>query len=377
MSLSEYYTKLKTLWDNLESTDEPDLPCVCGNAAKIQLKAERAKIVKFLAGLNESYAIIRRQIIMKKALPSLVEIYNILDQDDSQREFSAPIPTQATFQMSETSSLMTDQSISYVQTGPNKGRPICSFCKRVGHIVESCYKKHGFPPGFVSKYKPTEKSVSSNKTAAQVTQSSPSSVAVQPQTVENMIGNLSKDQIQQFIALFSSQLQAPSGSTQPEAVPSTYGIFFSPMTYNFVGKLMVSQHRLSSQTWVIDSGATHHVAHDEKIFLSMDSSLTSSVNLPTGSTIKVSGVGTIRLNEHILLHNVLFIPEFRLNLLSISSLTDDLGSSVTFDPSSCTIQDPIRGLKIGQGRRMGNLYVMDTQRSSISVQAVVDIGTWH
>lgn len=78
-----------------------------------------------------------------------------------------------------------------------------------------------------------------------------------------------------------------------------------------------------------------------------------------------------------LLHNVLFIPEFRLNLLSISSLTDDLGSSVTFDPSSCTIQDPIRELKIGQGRRMRKLYVLDTQRSSISVQAVVDIGTWH
>lgn len=50
---------------------------------------------------------------------------------------------------------------------------------------------------------------------------------------------------------------------------------------------------------MIDSGGTHHVAHDGNIFHSMDSSLTSSVNIPTGSTIKVSGVGTIRLNEHI------------------------------------------------------------------------------
>ncbi|XP_056844019.1 uncharacterized protein LOC130496189 [Raphanus sativus] len=224
MSLSEYYTKLKTLWDYLESTDEPERPCICGNAAQLKLKAERAKIVKFLAGLNESYAIIRRQIIMKKVLPSLVEIYNILDQDDSQRGFSAIAPAQASFQVSENSS-MTDQMISYVQTGPNKRRPICSFCKRVGHIAERCYKKHGFPPGFVSKYKASEKSGSSAKTAAQVTLPTPSSAAAPSQTVENMIGNLSKDQIQQFIALFSSQLQAPSGSIHPEEIPSTSGSY--------------------------------------------------------------------------------------------------------------------------------------------------------
>lgn len=186
---------------------------------------------------------------MKKVFPSLVEVYNILDQDESQRGFSTIVPPQATFQVSsEASTLLTDQSISYVQNGPNKGRPICSFGKRVEHIAERCYKKHGFPPGFVSKYKPTEKNTSSPKIAAQISLSTSTPASVQPQTVENMIGNLSKDQIQQFIALFSSQLQAPSGSGQTEAVASTSGVLFSPLTYKFVGILMVSQHLLSSQT---------------------------------------------------------------------------------------------------------------------------------
>lgn len=61
----------------------------------MQLKANRAKIVKFLAGLNESYAIIRRQIIVKKALPTLAEVYNMLDQDDSQKVFSAVVTPSA------------------------------------------------------------------------------------------------------------------------------------------------------------------------------------------------------------------------------------------------------------------------------------------
>lgn len=52
MSLSEYYTTLKTLWDTLEGADEPDKPCICGNATSIQLTAQRSKIVKFLEGLN-------------------------------------------------------------------------------------------------------------------------------------------------------------------------------------------------------------------------------------------------------------------------------------------------------------------------------------
>ncbi|KAG7581708.1 Retrotransposon Copia-like N-terminal [Arabidopsis suecica] len=78
MSLSEYYTLLKTLWDQLDSTEDLDDPCTCGKATRLQQKAERAKIVKFLAGLNESYAIVRRQIIAKKALPSLAELFRFL-----------------------------------------------------------------------------------------------------------------------------------------------------------------------------------------------------------------------------------------------------------------------------------------------------------
>ena len=380
MSLSEYYTTLKTLWDQLDSTDEPDDPCICGKAARLQLKAERAKIVKFLAGLNDSYAIIRRQIIMKKVLPTLAGVYHILDQDDSQKGFSNVVVAPAAFQVSEISSsvVVPDSTICYVQNGPNKGRPICSYCNRVGHIAERCYKKHGFPPGFTPKSKPAEK-LQKPKIAAQVSLTSPQSEMSSP-NLEDMVGSMSKDQLQQFIALFSSQLQISQPVSNDIASTSHNehtGISFSPSTYSFVGILSVSRHTLSSQTWVIDSGATHHVSHDKNLFQSMDTSVLSCVNLPTGPTVKISGVGTIRINDHIVLKNLLFIPEFRLNLISISSLTTDLGYRVIFDPSSCEIQDPIRALTIGKGRRVANLYVLDVEAAEVSVNAVVDISVWH
>ncbi|XP_050213795.1 uncharacterized protein LOC126665133 [Mercurialis annua] len=32
-------------------------------------------------------------------------------------------------------------------------KPVCSFCGMEGHTVEICYRKHGFPPNFQSKFK--------------------------------------------------------------------------------------------------------------------------------------------------------------------------------------------------------------------------------
>lgn len=268
---------------------------------------------------------------MKKVLPSLVEVYNNLDQDDSQKGFSNVPSSPAAFQVSEAPSLVTDQAICYVQSGPNKGHPIYNFCKRPGHIAERCYKKHGFPPGFVSKFKPTEKNISTPKVVAHVSSYTPPVADQKTTNVENMLGSLSKDQMQQFIALFTSQLQTSPSPGTMEASTSNTGIAFLSSTYSFVGILMVSQHSLSSQTWVIDSGATHHVSHEKRLFTSIDTSVESFVNLPTGSTIKISGVGKVQLNSHICLSNVLYIPESRLNLLSISSLMNDLNSRVIFD----------------------------------------------
>lgn len=58
-------------------------------------------------------------------------------------------------------------------------------------------------------------------------------------------------------------------------------------------------------------------------------------------------------------------------------MTTDLGSRVIFDPASCEIQDRIKGVMIGQGRRIGHLYVLNVEDISIMVNAAVDIGTWH
>ena len=186
--------------------------------------------------------------------PSLTEVYNILDQDDSQKSFTTDI-SPASFQVYETvTSPHESSSICYVQSGAHKGKPICSFCNQVGHIAEKCYKKHGFPPGYLPKGKAADKFQKSSAVTNQTTLSTQPDT--KPASLDGLIGNLSKDQIQKFIALFSSQLQNSSVSYPSEASTSQHqndmtGINFSQSTFCFIGIITVSQNILRNETWFL------------------------------------------------------------------------------------------------------------------------------
>lgn len=83
--LSSYYTKLKTLWDDLDGADHVKTCQTCTCCKATSTKSEHTKVIKFLAGLNESYSNARSQIIMKKHVLDLSEVYNLLDQEFNQR----------------------------------------------------------------------------------------------------------------------------------------------------------------------------------------------------------------------------------------------------------------------------------------------------
>lgn len=69
----------------------------------------------------------------------------------------------------------------------------------------------------------------------------------------------------------------------------------------------------------------------------------------------------MRLSNHLVVNNVIYIPEFRLSLMSLSQVTKDLGYRIMFDEFSCMIQDHIKGLMTGHGEEIANLYVLDTK----------------
>lgn len=72
LSVSAYYTKLKSLWDELATHSDI-------------AQVDRQKLMQFLMGLNETYSAIRGQILLMNPLPSIRQAYSSISQEEKQR----------------------------------------------------------------------------------------------------------------------------------------------------------------------------------------------------------------------------------------------------------------------------------------------------
>lgn len=104
----------------------------------------------------------------------------------------------------------------------------------------------------------------------------------------------------------SNCIASSSGGT----ITALSAMVFSSSTLCFVGMLRGTNNALCSESWIIDSGATHHVAHDKSLFVEMSDTMSTSVTLPTGFGVEIEGIGRIRLNNALALSNVFYIPIF-------------------------------------------------------------------
>lgn len=87
--------------------------------------------------------------------PSLDIAYNILLQDERQRQ----VNPSTQFSPESTSFIATSLNFSQpshpqkqypqrVSFDSNKAPQFCKYCKKSGHLIDKCYKLHGFPSGF-------------------------------------------------------------------------------------------------------------------------------------------------------------------------------------------------------------------------------------
>lgn len=121
----------------------------------------------------------------------------------------------------------------------------------------------------------------------------------------------------------------------------------------------------SRSPWMLNSRALSHMINNKALFssLSLDTSL-SSVSITDSSLIPVLGIGIVCVTSTITLFNVLYIPKFPVNLLSISTLTRTLNCSNTFLSSHYVFQDLKTKATIGGGSRFGGVYVLTDSASS-------------
>jgi len=197
-----------------------------------------------------------------------------------------------------------------------RGRPQCTYCKRMGRTQENCYSLHGFPG----------KTTNISKAESSETK-------------------FSEEEYQEYLKLKSSNL------AQSSTTPS-------------LSTACISQSTESHNPWIIDSGASDHISGNISLFSPLSFPKTSHfITLANGSKVASQGIGQVSLSPSLDLKFVLFVPECPFSLISLSQLTKSLNCSVTFDANSFVIQERGTGQMIGEGHESRGLYYLGSSPS--------------
>ena len=93
---------------------------------------------------------------------------------------------------------------------------------------------------------------------------------------------------------------------------------------HLAGKICLLSCMKSS--WILDSGATNHFCSDLNFFdewQPIDGN-ENFITIPNGTKIPVKHVGTVNLSDKLKLLNVLHVPDFEFNLISVHKLSSIL-----------------------------------------------------
>ena len=119
--------------------------------------------------------------------------------------------------------------------------------------------------------------------------------------------------------------------------------------------------------WIIDSGASDHMTGNKALLTKIVPLHLCNIKLPTGKTAQISHKGNVYVNDQIALKNVLYVPDFQRNLLSVRKLSMDLGCNVVFSSDCCHLLENDTSHVMLIGRMMHGLYYFLDPSSHSSV----------
>ncbi|KAA8529463.1 hypothetical protein F0562_033738 [Nyssa sinensis] len=222
-SVTTYFTKLKMLWDELSSLQSHLIH------EKVSQYQQYQRTMKFLMGLNESYAAIQGKILLMNPLPSINRVYGLILQEETQRNIQA-LPSIDGVALAAKGILPSPKDH---QAPPRKKSLKCTHCHKDGHTINRCYFIHGFPPG--SRKTGTHYKSSAHQVFS--TTSTPSTSSL-PFTL---------DQCLQLLTLLNNATQSSSMATHVSNTEHSLSGIPSPLSPDHL--------------WILDSGATDHMVH--------------------------------------------------------------------------------------------------------------------
>lgn len=136
--------------------------------------------------------------------------------------------------------------------------------------------------------------------------------------------------------------------------------------------LAINSNLASDYTvWVIDSGASHHMCNDKNLFLKQTITTTNyTIKLGDKTIVKADQGGFVPLYGETI--HALFVPSFRVSLLSVSQLDERLGWSTTFLRGICQIRNQ-QDAPVLQVLRINGLYRLEIHRASATALSTMRV----
>ncbi|XP_071719591.1 uncharacterized protein [Rutidosis leptorrhynchoides] len=141
MSINEYYTKIKCVWEELDSLNQlprfnvAALDVINLLLATINLQKEEQHLFQFLNGLDEHFRSLRSQLLLLSPSSSVETACSMKQLEEAQREMFSAIETTALY-----------------SSMPHKDKDKCSICDFKWHTPKWCWEKVGYLP-WHSKFK--------------------------------------------------------------------------------------------------------------------------------------------------------------------------------------------------------------------------------
>ncbi|KAL4591437.1 hypothetical protein LXL04_004402 [Taraxacum kok-saghyz] len=349
LNVSEYFNKLNSLWKDYDALTNLT-NCSC-EASKSNIgHNQQLKLMQFLMGLDDSYSAIKSNILMQDPLPSVRVAFSIVSREESHKgvkncfvsnkgqtsAFASKNVDSNKFQRNS-----GNQSNTNTSNNSNFKNLVCKHCGVKGHTIERCYKLVGYPKNFKPRSDNQSNNFGGKSTIDSNFSNSDSPVNHQ----------LTDEQLSKLLCLINDKPNSSSGED---------------FTANMAGICMNSKSSTISRTWVVDSGANQHMTKIDSCLTDlMDvSDLKLRVGHPNGSFANISKIGNLKISDTITLHDVLFVPDFDVNLMSVHKLTRDNRFQVVFDENQVVFQDSQSNKIVGTGNENNGLYYLNSTSSN-------------
>ncbi|KAL2924831.1 Retrovirus-related Pol polyprotein from transposon TNT 1-94 [Bienertia sinuspersici] len=350
LSISDYYTNMRALWEEIDGLNiYPPIthmnPEINAFIRALNQQKEELRLFQFLNGIDDDdYAGMRTQILMKSPLPTVEEACNMFMQEEAQKEILKGEKAEG------------DPVALYSKGGGGKDSTCeegCSVCGGKKHTADKCWKIVGYPkwhPMYKKQQRQKEgepgrkayakKGIKTEKFAGNVQTQGENATALTPRQVE------------QLLKLLPGTSKAGKADYLSD----------EELEANFAGIAFCNHAFGSLNGWIIDSGASDHmVSSCDKLENPMPVKGKPEITLPNGKTVPITCTGTVKIGPKLTLKQVLCVPDFKYNLISVGKLVKDNECKVVFHSGTCMIQDCQSLTTRAMGRAWNGLFYLNTE----------------